>query len=225
MDDRELEQLLRMAREAEELADSAIPASITLVRPLWRRPRVWAGLSTLAAAAAVTVVWTLVPRTVAPPSVPTTYPIAAAPESPATATPDEPESQPIRLVKGMDPGGPEQSVVFAIFRDPAGGCSCVQLENADWGSRRLADVGRDELLAAALDNPCTTLARQVLVVGVSGKPGTVPTTHDDAERLATRLSSVPLNEHQDVSLAAYAAMPDLPIGSTVVAEAVSFFRR
>jgi hypothetical protein len=227
MDDRELQQLLRMAREAEELADSAIPVSIPF-RPLWKRPGTWAALSTLAAAAAVAIVWVVVPP--APPSVvtPEPGPLAVLPHheepTPEVATQDD-DPAPVRIVRSEPGDEPEQSVVFAIFRDPTGGCSCVQMENADWGSKRLADVGRNELLAAALDDPCTTMARQVLIVGVSGKRGTVPATHDDAERLAARLASVPINEHQDVSLAAYAAMPELPIGSTVVAEAVSFFRR
>lgn len=227
MDDSELQQLLRMAREAEELAESADPVSIPL-RPVWRRPGAWAGLSGLAAAAAIA--WMVAPG--AGPSVTPAdlSPIVLAPEEAAPPEPMETamentDTPPVRIVNTKPAVEPEQSVVFAIFRDPEGGCSCVQMEDADWGTRRLADVGRNELLAAVLDEPCTTMARQVLVVGVSGKPGTLPASHDAAERLALRLASVPINEHQDVSLAAYAAMPELPIGSTVVAEAVSFFRR
>lgn len=233
LNDRQLQQLLRMAAEAEELAESSLqvmPASRT-----WSaggRRRTWVGISSLAAAAALALgVFVALPSR-PPAPLPTDGGLAIAPTidelpiDPPPAAPVEKEAHsPVRLVTGDSGADPEQSVLFAIFRDPGGDCSCVQLRETDWGDKRLADVGRDELLAAALGDPCTTLAGQVLIVGVSGRPGSVPTTRLDAETLATRLAHVPMSEHQDVSLAAYAALPQLPPGSTVVAEAVSFYRR
>jgi hypothetical protein len=220
MTDRELERLLRMALEVEQLAGD----SPVVVRGAGRRARtaMWLGLSSLAAAAAVVFVsW---PRTTSPTAI-TPAPISLTPEAPASPAIELRDVPLVRITKADEPDDAEQSVVFGIFRGPEGECSCVQLTETDWGDRRLADVGRNELLAAVLGDPCTTMARQLLVVAVSGKPGSVPNSRADAETLALRLAHVPINEHQDVSLAAYAAMPQLPAGSTVVAEAVSFIRR
>ena len=197
MNDRQLEALVRMALEAERLEASAPPAS-AVAAGRWRLAWLGAGL---AAAAAVAIAFIVVfPRAPSP--------IAIVPvDRPAVAG-----------------AIPEQSVVFAIFREADGECSCIQTHEPEWeGGRRLADVGRSELLDVVFRDPCTTALQHVLVVAVSGKAGTVPATSADAERLAAALPEEPLAD-ADLSSLAYDAMPDLPPGSTVVARSVSFVR-
>lgn len=228
MNDTQIQRLLRMASEADALARSegTFPFSARRAsRAPWQARIAWIGLPA-AAAAAITLAVVFSgsnpgPRTPTPVAGPTG---SDAPPITLAAAPVEPH--PVRLVKGPVPKQDEHSVVLAIFRGEQGECSCVQLTDFDAGEgRRLADVGYGELLAYALRNPCTNAASQLLVVGVAGRRGTLPDTPEDANLLASRLANVGIAEHRDVSLVAYAALPQLPPGSTVVAEAVALSRR
>lgn len=227
MNDTQLQRLLRMAGEAEELDRPASYAfsARRAARARWQARIAWLGLTGAAAAAVALAVIFSGPT----PGPQTPTPIAgpAIEESPGIALAAAPvEPHPVRLVKGPVPTRDEQSVVLAIFRGAQGECSCVQLTDFDAGAgRRLADVAYGELLEFALRNPCTDAASQLLVIGVAGRRGTLPSTPEDADLLASRLANVAVSEHRDVSLVAYAALPQLPPGSTVVAEAVALARR
>ncbi len=116
---------------------------------------------------------------------------------------------------------PEDAVLFAVYRGADGSCECVQVNDPDWGAEtRLADVSRHELLRAGLQEPCMTVAPEVVVIGVAGRPGMVPSSRQHAETIARRLGDQPLRG-RDVASLAYAAMPELPAGTVIVAEKVS----
>ena len=78
-------------------------------------------------------------------------------------------------------------MLFAVYRGVDGSCECVQVNEPDWGETRLAEVSRHELLRAGLQDACTTIAPEVVVIGVAGKKGTVPSSRDHAETVARRL--------------------------------------
>lgn len=239
MDDQRLQRLIRMAVEAEGfdtpagVARDEAPISIVT----WRRRFAWVG-GGLAAAACLTVAAVVfrAPMTSTP-----TGPIASARNAPESsgdagarslddspshrvavspsASAAESQPQPTRLVAQL--AEPEEAVVFAVFRGVDGSCECVQVDAPEWsGEKRLADVDRQELVRVAFRDPCSTLAPEVLVIGVSGKPGTVGSSRRHAEALAERLGREPIRG-RDIAHAAYAALPDLPPGSLVVAEKVS----
>jgi hypothetical protein len=239
MDDRQLQRLLRMAAEAEQLDHPAAGAGrvdrvlagggrVSLARPdrsWWRARGVPIGGALAAAAClAVGAFVFLMPQS--------PVPIAVAPPEHV-----EPESRGggsladlgARAEASGETGRAtlaahrpeEEAVLFAVYRGANGSCECVQVNDPDWGGdKRLAEVSRHELLRAGLQEPCTTLAPEVLVIGVAGKPGTVPSSRQHAETIARRLGDQPLRG-RDVASMAYAAMPDLPAGTVIVAEKVS----
>lgn len=114
-------------------------------------------------------------------------------------------------------------VVMAMFRAEDGTCSCVQVKEASWEGRRLADVSRSELRTAALDAPCSNDAERVFIVAVQGRSDSLPRSHEQAELIAKQVSraAASVGRHADVSSLAYAAMPGLSPGATVVAESIA----
>lgn len=184
-----------------------------------RLTRIGAGLAAAACLVVVAVV-ALTPNVPGP--TPSGDRLAFAPEdsAPAAVRRDQGASSPPRDT-GLPHAEPEEAFVFAIFRGADGSCECVQVDEPEWsGEKRLAEVDRHELVRAAFRDPCTTLAPEVVVIGVAGRPGTIAPTRRHAEAIAERLGRQTLHG-RDVSSAAYAAMPDLAPGTIVVAEKVS----
>jgi hypothetical protein len=142
--------------------------------------------------------------------------LAARPDTPAVV-----ESAPtVREVKADT----EKCVVMTMYREADGRCTCVQMEPTEWdGGKKLADVERAELYNVAFRSPCSTSAPQALIVAVAGKPETLPRDRQQAEILAQQVSTAAasVGPHADVSALAYAAMPGLAPGSTVIAERVA----
>lgn len=114
-------------------------------------------------------------------------------------------------------------VVMAMFRAEDGSCSCVQVREPAWDGRRLADVSRSELRTAALNAPCSNDAEQVFIVAVQGRADSLPRSHEQVEVIAKQVSraAASVGRHADVSSLAYAAMPGLSPGATVVAESIA----
>ncbi len=248
MDDRRLQRLVKMAVEAERLehpAAGGVAGEVLTATEgsehlsLARRDRAWWRAAWigggLAAAACLTIAFVMV-RLPGP-----------APTRIAKGGGAGPEVQPIpRERGGSEPGEvvplprrdatesgggmvelasrrseSDEAVLFAVYRGANGSCECVQMNDPDWGSeKRLADVSRHELLRAGLQDSCMTMAPEVVVIGVEGKRGTLPSSRQHAETIARRLGEQSLRG-RDVSSLAYAAMPDLPTGTVVVAEKVS----
>ncbi|MFM9996271.1 MAG: hypothetical protein ACKVU4_10775 [Phycisphaerales bacterium] len=234
MDDQRLQRLIRMAMEAESLDGTvranrdAPPGPISIV--VWRRRLSWIGGGLAAAAClGVAAVVFRTPAPTGPGGFGRDAPIAIA--DPAVAdegargdsSPSQgPDESPTYTTQvAAHHAEPEEAVVFAVFRGVDGSCECVQVDAPEWsGAKRLADVDRHELVRVAFRDPCSAFAPEVLVIGVSGKPGTVGSSRRHAEALAERLGRETFRG-RDVSSAAYAALPDLPAGSLVVAEKIS----
>lgn len=213
MNDRELQTLIRMAAEAEALEHSGeMPA----LRLAGRGPRRWAaGLGIASAAAAGLAIAFVLMR---PANVPSGGSLAEGPGPVPVVTP-EGEPGETRLASAAPA---EECVVMAVYRGPDGQCSCLELKEAQWGGRPLAEVQRRELLDLALAQPCSRDAQQVLVVAVEGKREVLPDSREEAEAIAARLAEAPVSgRYSDVTAYAYAAMPDLPPDATVVAERVA----
>jgi hypothetical protein len=97
------------------------------------------------------------------------------------------------------------------------------MEQPNWcGRRSLTDVSRSELRQAALREPCTNDAQQVLILAVEGRSDSLPRNHEEAEVIAQQLSTAAasIGRHADVTAFAYAAMPRLSSDATVVAESL-----
>lgn len=181
----------------------------------------------LAAAACLAVAAFVALTPSAPGSKPGLDRLAVAPEADETSPVRQPDAVPAShdssspRITNAAHAEPEEAFVFAIFRGTDGSCECVQVDEPEWsGEKRLAEVDRHELVRAAFKDPCTTLAPEVVVIGVAGRPGTIAPTRGHAEAIAQRLGRQALHG-RDVSSAAYAAMPDLAPGTIVVAEKVS----
>ncbi len=214
MNDQQLERLLRMSAEVDDLERPVVPAPMAVVRrgPTWRRLALF--VTPVAAAAGLVLAVVVMTR----PTAPTHVRVAErAPERPA---PEAAVEAPV--VERVASVSDEESVIFAILRGPDGECTCLRVKEHEWGSgRTLGDIGRAELLRVAFRDPCSSIPQPAVIVAVSGPRGSIPNSRKDAEALAARMSGAPL-AGRDISSLAYAALPNLPAGTTVVAESVSF---
>jgi hypothetical protein len=211
MNDREIERLIGMAGEAEDL-ERSVDAPLRLVG---HGPRRWIGLgAATAAAASLLAAFVIMQNRI----------VTHRNRTMAGAT-----------QRGRNAAGatgttgaavdPDQCVVMAVYKGADGKCSCLNLNRHEWGGRSLADVNKRELLDAAFREACTTDVHQVLVVAVEGKAGTLPQSREEAEAIAAKLADAPATGRvSDLSSYAYAAMPRLSPGATVVAEQVAVRR-
>jgi hypothetical protein len=204
MDDKRIQELVRMAMEAEALERP--PTRSGVVRRLF----VNAGIG-VAAAACLAVGFVVLqpsPPAKAPPS------ITERPADRSIGT---------EVAKVETTAEEDGCVVMAMFRAEDGSCSCVQVREPSWDGRRLADVSRSELRTAALKAPCSNDAEQVFIVAVQGRSDSLPRSHEQAEVIAKQVSraAASVGRHADVSSLAYAAMPGLSPGATVVAESIA----
>jgi hypothetical protein len=205
-----------MAIEAEELERSAEGPLLMSGAP--RAGRRWTGalISASAAAATLLIAVAIASRFAAPPA---PGPVLAdRPQQPETG----PAHTPAPATSVAAAPDPEQCVIMAFYQNAGGECSCLSLRTHEWdGGRRLVDVARSELFDAAFQQQCSTEAQQVYVVAVSGKPGTLPTSREQAEALGSTLAAAPETRSSDISSYAYAALPNLSPDATVVAERLS----
>jgi hypothetical protein len=210
MNDREIERLIGMAGEAEDL-ERSVDAPLRLVGHGARR---WIGLGAATAAAASLLAAFVVMQN------------RIVTHRKGTVA----SMMPRRNAAGATGSAgvaadPDQCVVMAVYKGADGKCSCLNLNRHEWGGRSLADVNKRELLDAAFREACTTDVHQVLVVAVEGKAGTLPQSREEAEAIAAKLADAPATGRvSDLSSYAYAAMPRLSPGATVVAEQVAVRR-
>jgi hypothetical protein len=225
MDDRELLELTRMAMEVDDLeagAESSHGPRLRLVGDHRRESRadqlrrglMFAGGLIAAAACLAVAVSVLSP-----------HPVAPAMKRPSIAQGNT-EAPGVVIATNSGATTPsEQCIVMAVFRGQDGSCDCMQWKRQEWaGGKRLADVGRKELLDAVFQAPCTNAADRVVVLAFSGPPDSLPKTTEDAEAIANRIAAAPPTWHEDISSYASAAMPDLPKGSTIVAKSLAMNR-
>lgn len=208
MNDARIEQLLRMAVEADELEDACEGRSPVIARlhngkvtMIAARRRMWAGFA-LAAGVAIAFAgaWIIGVRSGTPqaspivdntPVQPTEHTIELTSDTPhvkieknvIAATPDGGGS--IRTANNDLGDSGEQSVVLAIYHDPYVGCRCVKWRPHDWAENRcLSDVGAQEIKGVDVGRPCMPAARQKLLVALSGPEQDLPTTDAKATQLA-----------------------------------------
>jgi hypothetical protein len=228
--DRKLEYLLKLAVEAEELESSADMPALRYVAGSTRPQRKWLmPLAGLMAAAAAGVAVTTVVLPMIKPAAPVTPPIAKGPESPSpthakvpidVAKASRPFDKPILpdSVPVTSDGTEESSVVLAFFQGVDGQCSCMHIQKEDWDAAQLSGKDRGQLLDLAFHSTCTQPSSKVLIVGISAPANSLPTSQEAAEALAAKLSDTFNGARVDLVSRAYEAMPQLPAGSTVVAE-------
>ncbi|MEX2218749.1 MAG: hypothetical protein WD749_08305 [Phycisphaerales bacterium] len=222
MDDRELLQLVRMALEAEDLGaeGAGAPPRLRLAgagaHPAHIRAFRFAG-GLIAAAAALALAVVIMAPTPAPPPAPLV----------SNDSHRQPPAPPPEIVTPPSDTATAQAAatggfVFVVYRAADGTCDCKELKRPQWsGGKRLAEIGRQELLDAVLGSRCTSSAERMVVLAVEGPADMLPGATAAAERVASRLASAPPLWNEDISSIASAAMPDLPQGSTVVAKSVA----
>jgi hypothetical protein len=213
MNDRSIENLLKMAGEIERLESGELNAPIFRIA---RAPRAAAmrlvrvgALSACAAGLLLAGVLSL--QALAP----TPSPVQPGPGY-GSRIAQAPEQQPTLVAADDD----RQCMVLTVFRDGKDECDCVQWQTPDLADRSVEDLGRSELLQMALQAPCTTSAQKIVVLAVSAPSARLPRTREDAERLAAHLSR-PGGTHAETSALAYAALgPE----ATIISETVAFKR-
>lgn len=207
MTDRQLEQLLRMANEAEAMAQADLAALDERWRlPTARRPgaKLWTRVGVLAGVAAglgmAVGMWML---SVRPPSK-AVGPVAFKSDvgGPAAASRGGGagvgggggvggvggivDSGWAQIEALFDLARPKQgSVVMAIAQDSAGGIRCVQWAEHEWsGGRQLSEVDPAELKALGKSMICEREAPRVVVVGLEGPGQMLPQSEAFAAEVA-----------------------------------------
>lgn len=216
MDDRQIQQLIRMAGEIDRLEQGGpdvaridhTPIFRIQARPAdrWKLVRV-ASLGGIAAAVLLSGVVAM--RLSMPPAAPVTPgPIAIVPPPSVSHT--------TPVVQAEDAQG---CVVLTMFKD-GDKCNCVQMQTRELAGA-LESMPRAELIGMALRSPCSTTAQKVVVLAVSGRKDALPKTREDAEALAASITG---ESHSDIASNAYAAMPSLGANATVISETVAWKR-
>lgn len=194
MNDSRLEQLIRMAVEADELASGA-PESDFASRPVYTNRRAidvrfgrnlrWVPYAAAAGVAiAVVGTWFVSQYN----NVQKTRQLASHTSK---------SISPIYIEDRTSGGGktsasddvaasiPEQNVVVAIFHDPISGQRCVKWREHDWTDNKcLSDVESEEVQTVNVGRACTPMPRQVLMIALSGPQTELPTNDTTAAQLA-----------------------------------------
>ncbi len=212
MNDRQLENLIRMALEAEALEASAQPARRPRP-PAWRRAA--GGLAAAAClAGALTIAFQAHWNKTTPAPIPnsTQGGIASG-------------TRPVTITQIEAPDAETDSIVLAVFRDNGEEDPCVQMELGSFcGARNLADIDRTELLLTAFENACTPTPGQVVVLALSGPRGTLPRNQEEAAALASCIIDAPDACAADGACVAQRVRRYLPPDVSIVAESLALGR-
>lgn len=223
MDDRQIQQLVRMALEAQALEspDSSGAFVLAAHRSGWHPSIRWgAAAAGLVGAACIWLALRPAPGS-APPMLG---------ESPADTTSlatlallPEPSRRPALPAVAVDSPTPagEHSVVLTIFRDSYGELSCVQWHPHEWGEgRTLAEVTAGELLDAGAQAWCDTGASEMVVVALTGPKGSMPATDTFAQDFAACIAASGDLCELDPSSYSSAALSCLPPGVQAMTQTV-----
>ena len=245
MNDRQINDLVRMALEADEL-ESAAGQGLRLVgiededAPARRAgvvwgARLWIGAAVAAAAAVAGAL--LLPSVIAPSgAVDSGKAIAVAPVETTheDSTPVEPvppivkhqsltQVPPSVTHERPDLGGVEQCVVVTIYRDMRQGKHCAQMQNQVWSGNK-CDADPAELRGITLGQPCIASVNQTLVVALSGPQRELPKSENDARGLADCILGSPRDCGSEMRCLASAAADCVPAHVSVKLEAVASSR-
>lgn len=196
MNDRRMNDLVRMAVEVDELEREAsaaphlrlVGAAAHDAHPVPTRAW-WIGMT--AAAAAILAMAAALPLMLSPalPSgtaiVENTEPVG--PVVPVVEPRDIAQGPVVAPVPVVDAGSIEKCVVMAIYRNDRGGVNCVTVPTPQvWqGNKCLSEVSAQELKTLSIDRPCPKDSDHALVVAMAGPQRSLPKTESDAVGLAT----------------------------------------
>jgi hypothetical protein len=209
MNDRQIEQLIRMAGEIENLEEGLDHPLMLRLHHAQRDPWKLVLVASLSGIAAAVLLAGVVAMKMAQP--PTPGPVMPGP----MVLNPSPEHRTVQPVKATDARG---CVVLTMFKD-GDKCNCVQMQTRELAGK-LEEMPRAELINMALEAPCSTTAQKVVVLAVSGRKDALPKTREDAEAIAARIG----DGHGDITAHAYAAMPSLGSDASVVTETVAWKR-
>ncbi len=239
MNDRRINDLVRMALEVEELEDSVTHPPLRLVgddapaRRISHSGRNWFVGIGLAAAAGLALVFALPALTPSAPTKPETTTIAHADpkSSPAPLTteprivrtasvPAPSQSDIANAIDRIDPGSVERCIVLAIYRDARGSMHCVKSQTQEWSNhKRLSEISPAELKCVTVGQPCTPSADRALLVAMAGPQRSLPRTDADAVKIATCILGSPCEN--DSKCFAHAAAECVPSDVAVKIESAT----
>lgn len=244
MNDRDIDNLIRMAVEVEEIERlsstatqkssagtapgdltheaGAAPRTIHFPRLRIRGTHWWIGLSAAAAACLLFILW---PRS-HPPTPPAGELLTVAEASKEIPVeidycPALPRRDGVRIDR-FEPSSPENCSVLAIFHTWHEECKCLAWELYEWeDGRPLAEFSPDRVLDIALDVTNAPPLEQLLVVAIARDPNDLPRSETDTCELLHCLNEVrPPTDPGDTAAAyASAVRACLPKGVTVVPQA------
>ncbi len=252
MNDRRINNLVRMAMEVEQLESDASTPGLRLVgEPAVVRQRAWfssgagmAGIG-LAAAAGLALVFAL-PAMMQPTKPGATVATnnngtgnsgndTIAPKVPvivrhlATTPIDDHELHgtgiPQLAFAGdrVDPGNVERSMVMAIYRGSRGQMQCVKMKQHEWSENKcLTEVTPQELKCVSVGQACTASADHALMVALSGPQKSLPRNESEAMHLATCILGSPCEN--DSKCLSLSAAQCVPDGVSVKIETVAASR-
>lgn len=234
MNDRRINNLVRMAMEVEEIESQATSPSLRLVgEPVMAgaRGRSWfvsgAGLAGMGLAAAAGLALVFAIPAMLHPATPGKTVIAtdtggSTPQNNEivrhmpTVDPfvnvdtHEPATPAVALASDrVDPGMVERSLVMAIYRGARGQMQCVKMKPHEWSENKcLTDVTSQELKCVSVGQACSASADHALVVALSGPQKSLPRNDADAVSLATCILGSPCeNDSKCLSLSAAECVP------------------
>jgi hypothetical protein len=229
-----LTTLVTMAHEADGFADAASRGEASVTgRSRWSRLALTCGIfGALAAAAAVALV-----------VLPTLGPASPSASDARLATADQPRpptgvvliprASEIRPVSTHAPAGTardipmpasgDATVLLAVFSDETSdgnsNCGCTIFTPVAWSDdRSLGEIGRGELISAALARRCGGGGELRFVLAMQGPVESLPANAAAARSLASCMSSGPDACSDEGSCFASAALRCVPDGVNVLAE-------
>lgn len=232
MNDRQLQELLRMAAEVEEIEAHAsstlgqVSPWTNAHRPSRMRRTAWAVASAAAAIALGAGIFMAIrPAPVAP--IDHGGSVAGKP-TPAPVT--EPATIPVQgsAIAAVDSRPATPGMLLAIYQDILGAARCVQVLPLPMNpGESLADVARADLLHAdelSDGATCATGPHRLLVVALAGPANSLPATAESAEALATCIAASRDQCSEMPSSYADAAAACLPPGVSVRVESTLVLR-
>lgn len=232
MNDRQLQELLRMAAEVEEIESHAsstlgqVSPWTNAHRPNRVRRTAWAVASAAAAIALGAGLFVaLRPAPVAPNSGGDAMAV-----KPAPAPVIEPDVVPVQgvAIAAVDSRPATPGMLLAIYQDILGAARCVQVLPLPMNpGESLADVARADLLHAdelAEGAVCATGPHRLLVVALAGPANALPASAESAEALATCIAASRDQCSETPSSYADAAAACLPPGVSVRVESTLVLR-
>ncbi len=230
MQDRDILNLISLAREAEQFEQDALGEVAGSPRTPAHRSR-WVIGAGLAAVAGLAIAGVLLyqpgPGRVTPPTgviaqgaAPKADPKASGVNAPVISTASTQGTE--SVTQNTRVADAEPSMLLTIFESPGDGCQCVTWREVHWaGGKSLEHVGRSELIDAAMRQRCSGGSSSVLVLALQGPRDQLPPDSVSAQALAACFSAEGEACGNDPHCYSASALGCLPPGVNVLAEKIS----